>query len=148
MSNLLAAVGRGQLAGLEQKVTRRREINRAYRIALDGYAGVSFMPEISYGRTNAWLTVVTIDAAVFGVDREVIRRHLEGRNVESRPVWKPMHMQPVFRRCEVRGGAVAEQLFRDGLCLPSGSSLSDEQQRFVVAGIEEARSTVPAALVG
>jgi pyridoxal phosphate-dependent aminotransferase EpsN len=148
MSNLLAAVGRGQLAGLEQKMARRREINRAYRIALERYGGVSFMPEAPCGRTNAWLTVVTIDAEVFGVDREAIRRHLESRDVESRPVWKPMHMQPVFRRCEARGGAVAEQLFRDGLCLPSGSSLSDEQQRFVIAGIEEARSTVPAALVG
>jgi dTDP-4-amino-4,6-dideoxygalactose transaminase len=148
MSNLLAAVGRGQLGGLEQKIARRREINRAYRTALEGYQGLSFMPEASYGRTNAWLTVVTIDPATFGVDREAIRRHLESRNVESRPVWKPMHMQPVFRRCEVRGGAVAEQLFRDGLCLPSGSSLSDEQQRFVIAAIEETRSTVPAALIG
>jgi dTDP-4-amino-4,6-dideoxygalactose transaminase len=148
MSNLLAAVGRGQLAGLEQKIARRRQIHLAYRAALQEYAGVSFMPEASYGRTNAWLTVVTVDAQAFGVDREALRRHLESRNVESRPVWKPMHMQPVFRRCELRGGAVAEQLFRDGLCLPSGSNLTDEQQRFVIAGIEEARSTVPAALAG
>jgi len=94
------------------------------------------------------LTVVTIDAEAFGTDREAIRRHLESRNVESRPVWKPMHLQPVFRSCEVRGGDVAGQLFRDGLCLPSGSSLTDDQQRFVIAGIEEARSTVPAALLG
>ena len=148
MSNLLAAVGRGQLARLEQKVARRRGLNLAYRAALGGYAGVSFMPEAPYGRSNAWLTVVTIDAEAFGADREAIRRHLESRNVESRPVWKPMHMQPVFRSCEVRGGDVAGQLFRDGLCLPSGSSLTDDQQRFVIAGIEEARSTVPAALLG
>jgi dTDP-4-amino-4,6-dideoxygalactose transaminase len=148
LSNLLAAVGRGQLAALEQKIARRREINLAYRTSLEGYAGISFMPEASYGRPNAWLTVLTIDAAAFGVDREAIRGHLESRNVESRPVWKPMHMQPVFRRCEVRGGAVAEQLFRDGLCLPSGSNLSDDEQRFVIARIEEARSRVPAALVG
>jgi dTDP-4-amino-4,6-dideoxygalactose transaminase len=148
LSNLLAAVGRGQLAALEQKIARRREINLAYRAALEANAGVSFMPEAPYGRTNGWLTVLTIDAAAFGADREAIRRHLESRNVESRPVWKPMHMQPVFRRCEVRGGAVAEQLFRDGLCLPSGSNLSDEEQRFVIARIEEARSRVPAALVG
>jgi dTDP-4-amino-4,6-dideoxygalactose transaminase len=148
LSNLLAAVGRGQLAALEQKIARRREINLAYRTALAGFSGISFMPEASSGRSNAWLTVLTIDAAAFGVDREAIRRHLDSRNVESRPVWKPMHMQPVFRRCEVRGGAVAEQLFRDGLCLPSGSSLSDDEQRFVIAGIEEARSRVPAALVG
>jgi len=148
LSNLLAAVGRGQLAALEQKIARRREINLAYRNALQGYSGISFLPEASYGRSNAWLTVLTIDATDFGVDREAIRRHLESRNVESRPVWKPMHMQPVFRRCEVRGGAVAEQLFRDGLCLPSGSNLSDDEQRFVIARIEEARSRVPAELVG
>jgi dTDP-4-amino-4,6-dideoxygalactose transaminase len=148
MSNLLAAVGRGQLASLEQKIARRRDINRAYRAALGGQAGVSFMPEAPYGRTNGWLTVLTIDAAAFGVDREVIRRHLESRSVESRPVWKPMHLQPVFRTCEIRGGAVAEQLFQDGLCLPSGSSLTEAQQRFVIAGVEEARSAVPAALLG
>ena len=148
MSNLLAAVGRGQLARLEQKVARRRGINLAYRAALGGYSGVSFMPEARYGRSNAWLTVVTIDPEAFGTDREAIRHHLESRNVESRPVWKPMHMQPVFRSCEVRGGDVAGQLFRDGLCLPSGSSLTDDQQRFVIAGIEEARSIMPAALRG
>lgn len=148
MSNLLAAVGRGQLARLEQKVARRRGINLAYRAALGGHAGVSFMPEAPYGHSNAWLTVVTIDAAAFGTDREAIRLHLESRDVESRPVWKPMHMQPVFKSCQVRGGNVAGQLFRDGLCLPSGSSLTDEQQRFVIAGIEEAWSTVPAALHG
>jgi pyridoxal phosphate-dependent aminotransferase EpsN len=148
LSNLLAAVGRGQLAALEQKIARRREINLAYRKALQGHSGISFLPEASYGRSNAWLTVLTIDAQDFGVDREAIRRHLESRNVESRPVWKPMHMQPVFRRCEVRGGAVAEQLFRDGLCLPSGSNLSDDEQRFVIARIEEARSRVPAERVG
>jgi dTDP-4-amino-4,6-dideoxygalactose transaminase len=148
MSNLLAAVGRGQLARLEEKVARRRGINRAYRAALDGYTGLSFMPEAPYGRSNGWLTVVTIDAAAFGTDREAVRQHLESRNVESRPVWKPMHMQPVFRSCDVRRGDVAGQLFRDGLCLPSGSSLTDEQQRFVIAEIEEARATVPAALFG
>jgi dTDP-4-amino-4,6-dideoxygalactose transaminase len=148
MSNLLAAVGRGQLANLRQKIARRREINRVYRAALSGHAGVSFMPEAPYGRANAWLTVLTIEAAAFGADREAVRRHLESRDIESRPVWKPMHMQPVFRACEIRGGEVAEQLFRDGLCLPSGSSLTDEQQRFVIAGIEDARSAVAAALLG
>src|SRR6185503_3164361 len=96
LSNLLAAVGRGQLAALEQKIARRREIKLAYRSALEDYSGISFIPEASYGRSNAWLTVLTIDATDFGVDREAIRRHLESRNVESRPVWKPMHMQPVF----------------------------------------------------
>jgi len=148
MSNLLAAVGRGQLAGLDRKIERRRQINRAYRAALSDAAGVSFMPEAPYGRGNAWLTVVTIDPRAFAVDREAIRLHLESLDIESRPVWKPMHLQPVFRDCQVSGGAVAEALFRDGLCLPSGSSLTEEQQRRVIAGIEEARTAAVPSLAG
>ena len=139
LSNLLAAVGRGQLARLDAKVARRREINAAYRAALGSAPGVSFMPEADYGSSNAWLTCVTIDPSAFGVDREAIRLHLESRNIESRPVWKPMHMQPVFRGRDIRGGAVAEELFRTGLCLPSGSSMTPEQQAVVISGIEEAR---------
>ena len=148
MSNLLAAVGRGQLAGLDRKIERRRQINRAYRAALSDAAGVSFMPEAPYGRGNAWLTVVTIDPRAFAVDREAIRLHLESLDIESRPVWKPMHLQPVFRDCQVSGGAVAEALFRDGLCLPSGSSLTEEQQRRVIAGIEQARTAAVPSLAG
>ena len=148
MSNLLAAVGRGQLAGLDRKIERRRQINRAYRAALSDAAGVSFMPEAPYGRGNAWLTVVTIDPRAFAVDCEAIRLHLESLDIESRPVWKPMHLQPVFRDCQVSGGAVAEALFRDGLCLPSGSSLTEEQQRRVIAGIEEARTAAVPSLAG
>ena len=148
MSNLLAAVGRGQLAGLDRKIERRRQINRAYRAALSDAAGVSFMPEAPYGRGNAWLTVVTIDPRAFAVDREAIRLHLESLDIESRPVWKPMHLQPVFRDCQVSGGAVAEALFRDGLCLPSGSSLTEDQQRRVIAGIEEARTAAVPSLAG
>ena len=151
LSNLLAAIGRGQLAALDGKVGRRREINAAYRDALEGYPGITFMPEAAYGRSNAWLTCVTIDPAQFGIDREGVRQFLESRNIESRPVWKPMHLQPVFRTCQTRGGDVAARLFRDGLCLPSGSSLTAEQQRTVISCIEEARSAsavVPNALVG
>jgi len=148
MSNLLAAVGRGQLAGLDRKIEQRREINRVYRAALSGAAGVTFMPSAQYGRGNAWLTVLTIDPRAFGVDREAIRLHLESLNVESRPLWKPMHLQPVFRDCQFSGGEVAEDLFRDGLCLPSGSSLTVEEQQFVIAGIEEARTARVPSLAG
>ena len=148
MSNLLAAVGRGQLAGLDRRIERRRQINRVYREALSGATGVTFMPEAQYGRGNAWLTVLTIDPRAFGVDREAIRLHLESLNVESRPVWKPMHLQPVFRDCQFSGGEVAEDLFRDGLCLPSGSTLTGEQQQFVIAGIEEARTARVPSLAG
>jgi dTDP-4-amino-4,6-dideoxygalactose transaminase len=148
MSNLLAAVGRGQLAGLDRRIERRRQINRVYQAALSSAAGVTFMPEAQYGRGNAWLTVLTIDPQAFGVDREAIRLHLESLDVESRPVWKPMHLQPVFRDSQFSGGEVAEDLFRDGLCLPSGSSLTKEQQQFVIAGIEEARTARVPSLAG
>ena len=142
LSNLLAAVGRGQLATLDSKIARRREINAHYRRALAHLPGIRFMPEASYGSSNAWLTCITIDPDAFGVDRETVRQHLETRNIEARPVWKPMHMQPIFQNCDVRGGAAAAALFRDGLCLPSGSSLTKDQQETVIATIEEARSVV------
>jgi dTDP-4-amino-4,6-dideoxygalactose transaminase len=143
LSNLLAAVGRGQLAQLDAKIARRRDVNAFYRAALADRPGIAFMPEAPYGQTNAWLTCITIDPIAFGRDRETVRQHLESRNIESRPVWKPMHMQPIFQNCDVGGGAVAEALFRDGLCLPSGSSLTREQQDTVIASIEEARSVTP-----
>jgi dTDP-4-amino-4,6-dideoxygalactose transaminase len=143
LSNLLAAVGRGQLAQLDAKIARRRDVNAFYRAALADRPGIAFMPEAPYGQSNGWLTCITIDSRAFGVDRETIRLHLESRNIESRPVWKPMHMQPIFQNCDVRGGAVAEALFKDGLCLPSGSSLTPDQQQTVIASIEEARSVTP-----
>jgi dTDP-4-amino-4,6-dideoxygalactose transaminase len=123
LSNLLAAVGRGQLAHLDAKVTRRREIRTRYREALDDVPGL-FFPGIDEDGSNAWLTVLTIDPAVAGVDREAIRRHLRGQGIEARPVWKPMHLQPAFTDSQVLGGSVAERLFEWGLCLPSGSTLT------------------------
>ena len=137
MSNLLAAVGRGQLKTLPQKIERRRAVRRAYEEALGRYAGIHFLTEAGYGRSNAWLTCLTVDPDEFGATREDIRLHLESKNIESRPVWKPMHLQPVFRRCAVRGGAVAAQLFENGLCLPSGSGMSGADQARVIAAIEE-----------
>ena len=134
LSNLLAAIGRGQLADLPRKIDRRRAVNRAYRQALAARPGITFMPEAEYGRSNCWLTCILIDPVEFGATREQVRLALESENVEARPVWKPMHMQPVFRNAEVRGGAVAARLFEHGLCLPSGSGLTtDEQQRVVDA---------------
>jgi dTDP-4-amino-4,6-dideoxygalactose transaminase len=127
MSNLLAAVGRGQLRVLDARVARRREVNAAYRRLLGGLPGLEFMPESRDGRMNAWLTCVTIDPARFGATREDVRKRLEALEIEARPVWKPMHLQPVFSGCRFRGGAVAAELFERGLCLPSGSSLTDAQ---------------------
>ena len=94
--------------------------------------GLEFMPEAAYGQATRWLTCLTIDPELFGRDREAVRLALEAANIEARPVWKPMHLQPVFRDCRVRGGAVGERLFERGLCLPSGSSLTpDDVDRIV-----------------
>jgi dTDP-4-amino-4,6-dideoxygalactose transaminase len=144
MSNLLAAVGRGQLENLQRKVERRRAINGFYRTALREFPGMAFMPEASYGRSNCWLTCILVDSSVSGITPEIIRRHLEGRNIESRPLWKPMHMQPVFRSCRMVGGAVSERLFGAGLCLPSGSGLSGDDLDRIVSAVKEVPS-LPAA---
>jgi pyridoxal phosphate-dependent aminotransferase EpsN len=135
MSNLLAAVGRGQLRVLDYRVARRRTVNEAYRRFLGGVPGVEFMPEAPYGRSNGWLTCITIDPGAFGATREDVRLRLEARNIEARPVWKPMHLQPVFRGCRMRGGLVAADLFERGLCLPSGSSLSDSEVELIAEEI-------------
>ncbi len=138
LSNLLAAVGRAQLSGLDEKVAARRAHNAAYREALAGLPGVDFMPEAEYGTCTFWLTCLTVDPAALGVDRETIRLHLNERGVEARPVWKPMHLQPVYRECRVIGGEVASDLFEKGLCLPSGSNLTEEQRERVCAAFVEA----------
>jgi dTDP-4-amino-4,6-dideoxygalactose transaminase len=125
MSNLLAAVGRGQLRVLRDRVSRKREIFHYYRSALGDLPGISFMPIADYGEPNYWLTCILVDPERFGATREDLRIALEKGNIESRPLWKPMHLQPVFKDCRVRGGPGSEGLFRDGLCLPSGTALTD-----------------------
>jgi len=147
LSNLLAAVGRGQLRSLPAKVAQRRAINGRYRAALSALPGLQFMPEAAYGESNCWLTCVTVDPHVFGASRETIRLALEAADIESRPLWKPMHLQPVFNRFPMAGGAVCEDLFERGLCLPSGSSLTvDDQARvaaIVTAACAESHSPAP-----
>lgn len=130
MSNLLAAVGRGQLRSLNDKIARRRAIVEAYRERLEHLPGVRFAPQIQPedGVDNAWLTCLTIDPEVARADREQIRRHLRSRGIEARPLWKPMHLQPLFAGARMLGGAVSAKLFDHGLCLPSGSSLTDAEQ--------------------
>jgi dTDP-4-amino-4,6-dideoxygalactose transaminase len=132
LSNVLAAIGRGQLHVLEDRVTARRRNFEFYRKALGHLPGIQFMPEAGWGRHSRWLTCLTIEPDIFGADREAMRLALEAENVEARPVWKPMHLQPVFSGNECFGGSVAERLFRDGLCLPSGSNLSREDLDRVV----------------
>jgi dTDP-4-amino-4,6-dideoxygalactose transaminase len=153
MSNIVAAIGRGQLRVLKERVARKREIFDYYTDALGDLPGIDFMPEASYGRCTRWLTVTLITPELFGVDPESVRLALEAENIESRPVWKPMHLQPVFEStesrvlrnedksrsaesrvlssekkrypCRVVGGQVAEDLFERGLCLPSGTAMTE-----------------------
>jgi len=138
MSNIVAGIGRGQMEVLPMRVERRREINQRYRNLLADVPGITFQSEPGADfYSNFWLTAVTIDPSRAGVDREAVRLRLLEENIESRPLWKPMHMQPVFgfsrkdakapRRtcpCRVFGGAVSEALFDRGLCLPSGSNMT------------------------
>jgi len=132
MSNLLAAVGRGQLRGLVAKVARRREIFSRYSQELGSLPGISFMPEASYGTSSRWLTVALVDAESFGSTRDDLIVLLERENIEARPAWKPMHLQPVYRGAECYGGEVAASIFAQGICLPSGSSLSEPDQMRVI----------------
>lgn len=143
MSNILAAIGRGQLRVLDERVKKKREIFKYYRKALEDIPGIEFMPEAAYGQSSRWLTVILITSEEFGANRETVRLALEAENIESRPVWKPMHLQPVFQveerrakriehggkkryKARVVGGEVAEDLFCRGLCLPSGTAMTEE----------------------
>ena len=133
LSNLLAGVGRGQLRVLPQRVEARRRNFAAYQAALGDLPGLAFMPEAAWGVHTRWLTVITIDAERFGATREDVRLALDADNIEARPVWKPMHLQPIFAAYESVAGDVAEGFFNDGLCLPSGSSLTTEEHARVCA---------------
>lgn len=126
MSNIVAAIGRGQLIALPERVRRKRELFQKYVEALGDLPGIQFMPEAEYGDSNRWLSVMLVDEKTFGASPEQIRIVLEQENIESRPVWKPMHMQPVFSQCAAYGGKVSEALFARGLCLPSGTAMTDD----------------------
>ncbi len=132
LSNICAAIARGQLAVLDDRVAARRAVFARYRAGLAGLPGISFMPEASYGRCTRWLTVILIDPGEFGADREAVRCTLEAANIEARPVWKPMHLQPVFAGARCIGGAVSAGCFESGLCLPSGSALGESDQDRVI----------------
>ena len=135
LSNVLAGIGRGQLQVLEERVLQRRANFDFYVESLADLPGVTFQPEAEWGRHTRWLTCLTVNPAAGGSDRETIRTHLESLNIEARPVWKPMHLQPLYSGYEVVGGEVADELFEFGLCLPSGSNLTDEEKHRVVAAV-------------
>ena len=134
MSNLLAAVGRGQLQNLDKFVTKRRDIFKRYCDALSPIEGIVFQQEAKYGKSNRWLTTLTIDSQKTGINRNHIIKALEKENIESRPVWKSMHLQSLYNECEYISDHrdVSAELFENGLCLPSGSSLSEKDQNRII----------------
>jgi len=157
LSNVLAAIGRGQLRVLDQRVERKRQIFAAYQRLLGDLPGITFMPEAATGRCNRWLTVILIDPVQFGATNDQVRLALGAEDIESRPVWKPMHLQPVFSECRVRSAecgvemgrqavargnslTVSERLFARGLCLPSGTAMSDDDLERVAAVIRKCGS--------
>lgn len=135
MSNIVAGIGRGQMLVLNDRVARRREINAIYREAFKDTA-IEFLSEPNEKFfSNHWLTAIQIDPEKCGVTREDIRLALLEENIESRPLWKPMHMQPVFADCPFYGNGTSEKLFENGLCLPSGSNMTNEEQKMVISFI-------------
>jgi len=134
LSNLLAAIGRGQLRSLDHRVSVRRAHFTHYAEAFADVPGLTMMPQAGYGTSNCWLSCVLVDAE-FGATPEQIRLRLEDLDIESRPTWKPMHRQPAFAGRRVIGGQVSEDLFARGLCLPSGSNLSVADRDRAVEGV-------------
>jgi dTDP-4-amino-4,6-dideoxygalactose transaminase len=128
MSNIVAGIGRGQLEVLESRVIKRRENNQFYRKLFSGYDFISFQDEPTGHFSNYWLTTIIVDKNKYGITSESIRLSMEQENIETRPLWKPMHLQPVFAGYPAYLNGVSEQLFNQGLCLPSGSNLTDEEK--------------------
>jgi pyridoxal phosphate-dependent aminotransferase EpsN len=139
LSNLLAGIGRGQMELLEDRVKRRREIFGWYRENLAGLPGLAVAPatELPGSRANRWLTTVLLNPAETRATPETLRQHLETRNIESRPLWKPLHQQPLFAGVPMYGGAVSNDLFARGLCLPSGTALTDDDLKRVAKALRE-----------
>ncbi len=135
MSNVAAAIGLGQLEVLDQRVEQRRRIFERYKAALSGYPGITFMPEPEWSRSTRWLTVVAFDPAQVGFTREDVRLELLEHSIETRPMWKPMHTQPLFEGVQYVGTGFDDWLFDNGLCLPSDSALSEENQDEVIQRI-------------
>jgi pyridoxal phosphate-dependent aminotransferase EpsN len=156
MSNILAAIGRGQLTVLSERIAARRRNFEFYQQALGDLPGIEFMPEAPFGRCTRWLTCLTLGkveekakverkrnpstSACLSTFVSTLIQSLEKENIEARPLWKPMHLQPVFKGCRVRGGGVSELLFENGVCLPSGSALTEEDLERICAVVRRAWS--------
>lgn len=140
MSNVLAGIGRAQLQVLPERIAARRHNFERYKQTLSSLPGLTFMPVSADGEANYWLTCLTVDPQLFGATREEIRLALEEENIEARPLWKPMHMQPVFEHCRMRENGVSRQLFEQGLCLPSGSNLENTDLERVISVVQAMHS--------
>tara|TARA_B100001115_G_C15688937_1_gene333456 strand:- start:267 stop:767 length:501 start_codon:yes stop_codon:yes gene_type:complete len=136
LSNVCAAIGLGQLETLNQKVKKKREINSYYRKKLAKNTEVEFINESKGSFSNYWLTTIILKKNKL-INREKLRLYLEEENIESRPLWKPMHLQPVFKKCQSYLNGVAEELFNNGLCLPSGTSLKESDLQRIIYKIQE-----------
>lgn len=135
LSNILAAIGCGQMTVLDDRYQKRRRIFDRYQEALSDIEGIGFMPEPGDAQSNRWLTVITLDPEFIHVSPEELRQAMESDNIETRRSWKPMHLQPVFEPYECVGGSVCETIFNRALCLPSGSSLTLDEQDYVIEAI-------------
>jgi len=133
LSNVLAGMGRGQLEVLDERVRQRRTVAFRYRDAFADLPGIASMPQAPYGLHTNWLSCFLVDREAFGASRDEVLRALAEADIEARPVWKPMHLQPLYADCDRYGGEVSERLFERGLCLPSSSSLSAAEQDAVIA---------------
>lgn len=133
MSNIVAGIGRGQMEVLDQRIQRRREIYEHYHSALASIKGITFMPELPNSVGNRWLTTLMLPESIAP---EQVRLALERDNIESRPLWKPMHAQPLFQGAQNRLNGISDTLFQRGICLPSGSSLSDETVDMIVSRLK------------
>jgi pyridoxal phosphate-dependent aminotransferase EpsN len=138
MSNVLAGIGRGQLQVVEDRVSQRRAVFERYWEAFADLPGVEPMPEAPYGLHSRWLSCFLVDKAQFGSSRDDLVSALAAQNVEGRPVWKPMHLQPLYERCDRYGGEVSADLYSRGICLPSSSSLSRDEQDTVIGIVRKA----------
>lgn len=136
LSNIVAGIGRGQMMVLDERVSQRRANNERYRQYFADKPSISFQNEFPTSFSNYWLTAIVVENNT-GLDREKIRLALEAENIESRPLWKPMHMQPVFDFAPYFGGKVSEHLFDKGLCLPSGSNLTNEEFDRIFAALDK-----------
>ena len=136
MSNVCAAIGVGQLEVLTERVTRKREIFNFYKNELSMIKEITFLEELEPSFSNYWLTTILLDKNST-IDREQLRLHLEKDNIESRPLWKPMHLQPVFKDCISYVNGVSEDLFNRGLCLPSGTAMTTEDLKIIVKKVKE-----------